>query len=184
MGHAQSCRSYRVVFKPCVPHSTPVARPFHVEKLADTALDAYRRRFQNETRRHRYRSEVPLQRPDGACRSPSHDSPMINMSVIESTSQVRRTGTIRAVTDPAPQRCPRLRCRGRQVIHRTVLRVPTLGEFAKYLIRRGAGASHAAVVASPAPARWRWCLLESRQKRCRRPGQSMDRERPRDSGVG
>lgn len=54
--------SYRVVFDTMLPHATEVADPFHVVKLANTAVDECRRRVQNETLGHRGRRNDPLWR--------------------------------------------------------------------------------------------------------------------------
>jgi transposase len=45
-----------------LPDATQVADPFHVVKLANTALDECRRRVQNETLGHRGRKDDPLYR--------------------------------------------------------------------------------------------------------------------------
>jgi len=54
--------SYRVVFDTMLPDAVQVADPFHVVKLANTALDECRRRVQNETLGHRGRKHDPLWR--------------------------------------------------------------------------------------------------------------------------
>lgn len=54
--------SYRTVFDTMLPDATQVADPFHVVKLANTALDECRRRVQNETLGHRGRRDDPLWR--------------------------------------------------------------------------------------------------------------------------
>jgi transposase len=54
--------SYRSVFDTMLPHAVQVADPFHVIKLANTALDECRRRVQNETLGHRGRRDDPLWR--------------------------------------------------------------------------------------------------------------------------
>lgn len=54
--------SYRTVFDTMLPDATQVADPFHVVKLANTALDECRRRVQNETLGHRGRTDDPLWR--------------------------------------------------------------------------------------------------------------------------
>jgi transposase len=54
--------SYRVVFDTMLPGAVQVADPFHVVKLANTALDECRRRVQNETLGHRGRRDDPLWR--------------------------------------------------------------------------------------------------------------------------
>jgi hypothetical protein len=54
--------SYRSVFDTMLPLAVQVADPFHVHKLAGTALDECRRRVQNETMGHRGRKDDPLYR--------------------------------------------------------------------------------------------------------------------------
>jgi transposase len=54
--------SYRSVFDTMLPDAVQVADPFHVVKLANTALDECRRRVQNETLGHRGRRTDPLYR--------------------------------------------------------------------------------------------------------------------------
>lgn len=54
--------SYRAVFDTMLPDAVQVADPFHVVKLANTALDECRRRVQNETLGHRGRKHDPLYR--------------------------------------------------------------------------------------------------------------------------
>jgi transposase len=54
--------SYRTVFDTMLPHAVRVADPFHVVKLANTALDECRRRVRNETFGHRGRRDDPLWR--------------------------------------------------------------------------------------------------------------------------
>jgi transposase len=54
--------SYRTVFDTMLPHTVQVADPFHVLKLANSALDECRRRVQNETLGHRGRRDDPLWR--------------------------------------------------------------------------------------------------------------------------
>ena len=54
--------SYRTVFDTMLPTAVQVADPFHVVKLANTALDECRRRVQNETLGHRGRRDDPLWR--------------------------------------------------------------------------------------------------------------------------
>ena len=54
--------SYRTVFDTMLPDAVQVADPFHVVKLANTALDECRRRVQNETLGHRGRRDDPLWR--------------------------------------------------------------------------------------------------------------------------
>jgi transposase len=54
--------SYRTVFDTMLPDATQVADPFHVVKLANTALDECRRRVQNETFGHRGHKDDPLYR--------------------------------------------------------------------------------------------------------------------------
>jgi len=53
---------YRKVFDTMVPGATQVADPFHVVKLANTALDECRRRVQDDTLGHRGRKTDPLYR--------------------------------------------------------------------------------------------------------------------------
>ena len=54
--------SYRAVLDTMLPDAVQVADPFHVVKLANTALDECRRRVQNETVGHRGRRDDPLWR--------------------------------------------------------------------------------------------------------------------------
>lgn len=54
--------TYKVVFDTMLPSATQVADPFHVVRLANTALDECRRRVQNETLGHRGRKDDPLYR--------------------------------------------------------------------------------------------------------------------------
>lgn len=54
--------SYRAVFDTMLPDATQVADPFHVVRVANTALDECRRRVQNETVGHRGRKPDPLYR--------------------------------------------------------------------------------------------------------------------------
>jgi transposase len=54
--------SYRSVFDTMLPDAVQVADPFHVVRLANTALDECRRRVQNETVGHRGRKTDPLYR--------------------------------------------------------------------------------------------------------------------------
>ena len=54
--------SYRSVFDTMLPLAVQVADPFHVVRLANTALDECRRRVQNETCGHRGRKDDPLWR--------------------------------------------------------------------------------------------------------------------------
>jgi hypothetical protein len=54
--------SYRTVFDTMLPDATQVADPFHVVRVANTALDECRRRVQNETVGHRGRKPDPLYR--------------------------------------------------------------------------------------------------------------------------
>jgi len=54
--------SYRSVFDTTLPDAVQVADPFHVVKIANTALDECRRRVQNETLGHRGRLDDPLWR--------------------------------------------------------------------------------------------------------------------------
>jgi transposase len=53
---------YRSVFDTMLPHAVQIADPFHLVKLANTALDETRRRVQNETLGHRSRKHDPLYR--------------------------------------------------------------------------------------------------------------------------
>jgi transposase len=53
---------YRATFDAMLPDATQVADPFHVVRLANTALDECRRRVQNETLGHRGRKDDPLYR--------------------------------------------------------------------------------------------------------------------------
>lgn len=54
--------SYRTVFDTMVPTAVQVADPFHVVRLANTALDECRRRVQNDIVGHRGRKHDPLYR--------------------------------------------------------------------------------------------------------------------------
>ena len=54
--------SYRTVFDTMLPEAVQVADPFHVVKLANTALDECRRRVQNDTLGHRGHKDDPLYR--------------------------------------------------------------------------------------------------------------------------
>jgi transposase len=54
--------SYRSVFDTMLPDAVQVADPFHVVRVANTALDECRRRVQNETVGHRGRAPDPLYR--------------------------------------------------------------------------------------------------------------------------
>jgi transposase len=54
--------SYRTVFDTMLPDAVQVADPFHVIRVANTALDECRRRVQNETVGHRGRKPDPLYR--------------------------------------------------------------------------------------------------------------------------
>jgi transposase len=54
--------SYRTVFDTMLPDAVQVADPFHVVRVANTALDECRRRVQNETVGHRGRKPDPLYR--------------------------------------------------------------------------------------------------------------------------
>jgi hypothetical protein len=54
--------SYRTVFDTMVPDAVQVADPFHVVRVANTALDECRRRVQNEVIGHRGRRPDPLYR--------------------------------------------------------------------------------------------------------------------------
>jgi transposase len=54
--------SYRTVFDTMLPDAVQVADPFHVVRVANTALDECRRRVQNETIGHRGRKPDPLYR--------------------------------------------------------------------------------------------------------------------------
>jgi transposase len=62
--------SYRAVFDTMLPQTVQVADPFHVVKLANTALDECRRRVQNETLGHRGRRDDPLWRARHRRRGP------------------------------------------------------------------------------------------------------------------
>ena len=53
---------YRAAFEVALPHAAQVADPFHVVKLANTALDETRRRVQNQTLSHRGHKHDPLYR--------------------------------------------------------------------------------------------------------------------------
>ena len=53
---------YRAVFDTMVPDAVQVADPFHLVKLANTALDECRRRVQDDTLGHRGRKTDPLYR--------------------------------------------------------------------------------------------------------------------------
>lgn len=53
---------YRLAFTTMVPNATQVADPFHVVKVATTALDEVRRRVQQETTGHRGHAGDPLYR--------------------------------------------------------------------------------------------------------------------------
>ena len=54
--------SYRAVFDTMLPDAVQVADPFHVSRLANTAVDECRRRVQNDTIGHRGRKTDPLYR--------------------------------------------------------------------------------------------------------------------------
>ena len=54
--------SYRTVFDTMLPDAVQVADPFHVVRVANTALDECRRRVQNDTVGHRGRKPDPLYR--------------------------------------------------------------------------------------------------------------------------
>lgn len=54
--------SYRAVFDTMLPAPVQVADPFHVVRVANTALDECRRQVQNETLGHRGRKTDPLYR--------------------------------------------------------------------------------------------------------------------------
>ena len=54
--------SYRTVFDTMLPNAVQVADPFHVVRLANTALDECRRRVQNDIVGHRGRKDDPLYR--------------------------------------------------------------------------------------------------------------------------
>ena len=54
--------SYRTVFDTMLPDAVQVADPFHVVRVANTALDECRRRVQNDTVGHRGRKTDPLYR--------------------------------------------------------------------------------------------------------------------------
>ena len=53
---------YRAAFDTAVPDAAQVADPFHVVRLANTALDEVRRRVQNQTLGHRGHKDDPLYR--------------------------------------------------------------------------------------------------------------------------
>ncbi|MGH3806641.1 MAG: ISL3 family transposase [Pseudonocardiaceae bacterium] len=53
---------YRAVFDTMLPDAVQVADPFHLVKLASTALDECRRRVQDDTLGHRGRKHDPLYR--------------------------------------------------------------------------------------------------------------------------
>ena len=53
---------YRAAFDTALPHARQVADPFHVVKLANSALDEVRRRVQNQTLGHRGHKDDPLWR--------------------------------------------------------------------------------------------------------------------------
>ena len=53
---------YRAAFDTALPRARQVADPFHVVKLANTALDDVRRRVQNQTLGHRGHKHDPLYR--------------------------------------------------------------------------------------------------------------------------
>jgi len=53
---------YRKVFSEMLGHAAQIADPFHVVKLANSALDETRRRVQNETLGHRGHKDDPLYR--------------------------------------------------------------------------------------------------------------------------
>ena len=53
---------YRAAYDTAVPHARQVADPFHVVRLANTALDEVRRRVQNQTLGHRGHAHDPLYR--------------------------------------------------------------------------------------------------------------------------
>ena len=53
---------YRAAFDAAAPHAAQVADPFHVVRLANTALDEVRRRVQNQTLGHRGHKHDPLYR--------------------------------------------------------------------------------------------------------------------------
>jgi transposase len=54
--------SYRAVFDTMLPAAVQVADPFHVVRVANTAVDECRRRVQNDTVGHRGRRHDPLYR--------------------------------------------------------------------------------------------------------------------------
>jgi transposase len=54
--------SYRTVFDTMLPDAVQVADPFHVVRVANTAVDECRRRVQNDTIGHRGRTPDPLYR--------------------------------------------------------------------------------------------------------------------------
>ena len=53
---------YRAAFDSALPDAAQVADPFHVMRLANTALDEVRRRVQQQTLGHRGRKPDPLYR--------------------------------------------------------------------------------------------------------------------------
>ena len=53
---------YRAAYDAAVPDAAQVADPFHVVRLANTALDEVRRRVQNQTLGHRGHTHDPLYR--------------------------------------------------------------------------------------------------------------------------
>ena len=53
---------YRAAFDTALPHARQVADPFHVVKLANSAVDEVRRRVQNQTLGHRGTKDDPLWR--------------------------------------------------------------------------------------------------------------------------
>jgi transposase len=62
VGTLDMAASYRSVYRQVLPHATLVADPFHVVRLANTALDKVRRWVQNQVLGHRGRKGDPLYR--------------------------------------------------------------------------------------------------------------------------
>ena len=62
LGDADLSGPYRAAFDTALPHAKQVADPFHVVKLANSALDEVRRRVQNQTLGHRGHKHDPLYR--------------------------------------------------------------------------------------------------------------------------
>lgn len=80
--------SYRAVFDKALPHTTLVADPFHVVKVANSQLDRCRRRVQNATLGHRGRKDDPLYR----CRKLLLKAE----EKLDEKGKERRTGLLRA----------------------------------------------------------------------------------------